>query len=718
MNSHSRDLPRFTDFVPELLSALGDAYARSPLDDFDGSRVFVYLIAELFESTEPGVFFYTDGGRELGIDFYVQSDQTYYIYQCKAVSLESLEQAEKPPTYDAGAVNELLEGVSFLRDQEGRYTKVKDDVKELRTKYQRDLADVPDEAHLYATIAVLGDLTPGGRERFEAERQALSSHGVTLRVVTWADIYEALHALEPIPLKNMKVSLRVDSHERDILQQKDWILGLVYARELIEAYEQYGVRLFDMNVRNEIKGSKINRAIVESLKTARGRKHFHHFNNGLLLVCNNYTLPKRDGEPIVAKEPQVINGCQTVTSLWRAYKDIVPADQMELLNNVKVQVKIIQGMQQDLIDEVVITTNNQNPMKPRNLRSNTREQQDIQKSFRNLAHDKWFYVRKDGEFESISQRGHQVRWFSKKDFEIPSPAGRPRYRVLDNETAAKAWYSLIGFSGQALMGGVDYFGSDPVYERVFKMRPGDEYWDQFSETSFERPSDDLFEQRAPTAHQYLLAAALSSFIKTSNPSPYRNRKDSIIRLIQSKRLKGDPETGETPETQRDIAQALAGDQKYLRTAYLYNMENVLVELAAYILVHRYGALSPMTAFALLQLPDLNRWCSRAFVRGSEEDGFYKSNPALLWRTYEFLGWAIGHNYFTSAKYEIEAAQRPKVYFARRTSINDMRAVLLESNELVRDSMQPWKPESGESFFESLPSLPAVSMDPKDAGTLF
>jgi len=52
-----------------------------------------------------------------------------------------------------------------------------------------------------------------------------------------------------------------DDPEKDLLRQKDWILGLVYVRELIYAYEKYGVRLFDMNVRNEIKGSKINRAL-------------------------------------------------------------------------------------------------------------------------------------------------------------------------------------------------------------------------------------------------------------------------------------------------------------------------------------------------------------------------------------------------------------------------------------------------------------------------
>jgi len=154
---------------------------------------------------------------------------------------------------------------------------------------------------------------------------------------------------------------------------------------------------------------------------------------------------------VVVNEPQVVNGCQTVTCLWRAYKDLVPSDQQHLLDTVKVQAKVIQSMSQDLIDEVVITTNNQNPMKPRNLKSNTREQRDIQRSFRDLPSDKWFYVRKDGEFESVCQLGHQVQWFTRSHYEVKSAAGRPRYRVLDNEAVAKAWYSFIGFSGEAMI---------------------------------------------------------------------------------------------------------------------------------------------------------------------------------------------------------------------------------------------------------------------------
>ncbi|MRS11633.1 MAG: hypothetical protein EG823_00995 [Actinobacteria bacterium] len=702
--------PKFSDFVPEILDGLEDTFSRCPFDTFDAPSVFGYWMAELFETTEEGSFYFTDGGRELGIDFYVQSEHSYYIYQCKTVDLDTLMSAAKCPKFDADDVNDLLEGIDYLRNDSSKFSATKKQIKELRTKYQRDLRELPEETHLYATVAVLGELTPGGQDRFDSERTSLAASGVTLRLISWHDIYEQVHALEPMPLKNMKMQLRVDDKDKDILYQRDWVYALVYASDLIDAFDKYGVRLFDLNVRHEIRTSKVNKAIVETLQGDRGRKDFHHYNNGLLIVCNDYKLPSRGDQqkPAVIQihEPQIINGCQTVSSLARAYHDVdmVPSEQEDLRKTVKVQVKLLQHARQELVDEVVITTNNQNPMNPRNLKSNTREQRDLQKAFRELSPAKWFYIRKDGEFEALSQRGQEVQWFRKKDYEIDVSSGRPRYRKLDNSDIAKAWFSWIGSSGKALVGGFDYFDTDSVYEQVFKKRPNDLFWEQFSEPTFDKVTDELFELVSPTAHQLILARSVASYIKERNPSPYVNRRDSIVRLVKSKQLSGNRETGETDATQAQIAQALAQDQTFIRTGYFYNMENVLTELSSFLLTQRYSALTPTTSRNLLQQPDIELWSRRGFCPAPGDDAIMRQPSAILWRLYEFLKWSIQQNYFTEFKFQIEAAARPKMYFARKESIKEMKRVLLESNELVREGVFPWKSQSGQSLIESLPPL--------------
>ena len=63
----------------------------------------------------------------------------------------------------------------------------------------------------------------------------------------------------------------------------------------------------------------------------------------------------------------------------------------------------------------------------------------------------------------------QVRWFKKSDFKV----NRAKYRQIDNEELAKAWYSFIGHSNIALRGGKSYFSDngDKIYEIVFKSIP-------------------------------------------------------------------------------------------------------------------------------------------------------------------------------------------------------------------------------------------------------
>ncbi len=93
--------------------------------------------------------------------------------------------------------------------------------------------------------------------------------------------------------------------------------------------------MFDLNLRYEIRNSTVNGDIVNSLKHHRNRKNFHHYNNGLIIVCQHYTV--RD-EEIRITNAQVINGLQTVKSIYNAVttKEV---DLAELDMDCRVQVK-------------------------------------------------------------------------------------------------------------------------------------------------------------------------------------------------------------------------------------------------------------------------------------------------------------------------------------------------------------------------------------------
>lgn len=417
----------FTRSLPEIIDRL-QAASETYLESYDEHKAFVFLIAELFETTLEDKFQFTDGPKDGGIDFAVRELQAYSIAQCKCPSLDN--PMPQPSSFDMSAVDELMRAIKILTDRTGEYD-IKPEIKRLRGDYQRDMAADPEGTTLTATLAVLGELTDPARTAFNSYKASLRKDRIFLKIVEWQNIYHALHALEMPSDVDFEITIHFDT-ESDLLAHKDYCYVLAHAFDFYEAFRQHEWNLFEWNVRFQIPNSAVNKRIVNTLMKAKGRKLFHHYNNGLLITCKNYKKDKTR-KRITMKGPQIVNGCQTVRAICEAYEALPPEEQQQFRDKTRVQVKIIQTIDADFISELVISTNDQNPMNPRNLKSNTTEQREVQKIFRNLP-AKWFLERKDGEFESLKKTSMKVRWFRKSDYEA-----RPkRFRVIDNQKLAKA----------------------------------------------------------------------------------------------------------------------------------------------------------------------------------------------------------------------------------------------------------------------------------------
>lgn len=152
--------------------------------------------------------------------------------------------------------------------------------------------------------------------------------------------------------------------------------------------------IFDANVRGNLGlGGQVNKSIYSSATDDATSEHFWFMNNGITMVCDRLSLVRDPDEPSVKVENvQIINGCQTTSSLRSALED------GKLSNNVKVQVKIYESKDPNFIDNVVIATNNQNSIGSRDLHANDDVQQLIQ---RKIQEDfGLFYERKRGEAKS------------------------------------------------------------------------------------------------------------------------------------------------------------------------------------------------------------------------------------------------------------------------------------------------------------------------------
>jgi hypothetical protein len=396
-----------------------------------------------------------------------------------------------------------------------------------------------------------------------------------------------------------------------------------------------------------------------------------------------------------------VNGCQTVRAICEAYESLEPNEQESFRETARVQVKVIKNTDPDFINELTITTNDQNPMNPRNLKSNSAEQKGIQTAFRGIRPAPWFYERKDGEFKSYLAANTTVPWFRRSDY----ATGKSRFRKLENEKLARVWYSFIGYSDQTQQGGISFFQDQrdeddetDMYSRIFKRTTNDKFWKEFSSNSHFVASDDWFEIGTPPVHTYLLAYALAEYIRSMTPSFRSNKEEAIERGVQQGILSRDGQ-GRLVSKEEDVSRFLFEDGEYRLNIMLANMKDVTLELYALVLAARYGNIDAQLSNKILNSQELTEYvtsaCSPENAPGSDQNG-----KAVIGPIYGFLRYCT-QQYFYANQAEIQAAARMKAYLWQRKVVNKMRENVLKTAGRITEFDVNWKPR-GKSFFDSLP----------------
>lgn len=177
----------------------------------------------------------------------------------------------------------------------------------------------------------------------------------------------------------------------------DAIVAILPGEELVRLYHKYGDKLFDGNVRLSLghrKGS-VNAGILETLRNNKERDNFWAYNNGISFICDKAT--HKSGKLSISNF-SIINGCQTTVLLSRSDED---------LSRVDVLARFI-SPPQEIVDNVILYNNSQNPIKPWDIASRHRTQRRLVKDFSNLEKPVEYFTRrgpkpkaKNGEMKLI-----------------------------------------------------------------------------------------------------------------------------------------------------------------------------------------------------------------------------------------------------------------------------------------------------------------------------
>lgn len=539
------------------------------------------------------VSFVDDGER--GIDAWSATESGIDIFQIRIHELGASGDLDLS-TFDGQGVHDLERAKNFLLHE--RDTNVQDKkLKQLIHQWDSSIRSRKLEGSTIALpvtlhLVILGEqLTTQAYEEFRSFQ--ISNEAILSVDEVPVQFHAVLYTVNEIIDGKWRESNRswvdLQGRKREFITLRPWKEGAINdnanaifycsAIDLVTAYDALGYQLFEPNVRANIRASRVNQAIRDSVLHQRTRREFRFLNNGVTITCDNFSKPNQQRPLFKVMHPGIVNGLQTVVALHTAYCQLSDPEKEDFEKNCSVLVRLLMNNAVEDITRVVIATNNQNPMKPRNLVSNNMEQLIFARLFAEQLD--WFYEAKEGAWDAFEKDPKRWRPSLNKQPKDFRATNRRKVRRVDNEDLAQTWLAFIGFAYEAVNDKKGLF-DDRFYPLIFTHRT---FYHGFDYDFVLSRARDESEKQSPDA-SLMLVSYLSRVLAAEMPlSATQNRQEACERLaIDPNRL-----------TKAELDSRLNDDNTFLLNQALGGMSLLFTEFVGFIFfrafeehIHRYG----------------------------------------------------------------------------------------------------------------------------------
>lgn len=227
--------------------------------------------------------------------------------------------------------------------------------------------------------------------------------GEKLRTAFIEQRYKHIKSANPLEYRPFAESSRItlpierqDMQQRDIFEfqgQARAAILLLRPSTLHRLFDTYGFSLFFSNVRNPLPESNYNEKIVDTLLHAPN--DFWYFNNGITAITSILPTIGVKAEKIQIDGLQVINGAQTVYSVYAAYEKARPTQRKAMDVYARISFRLIGSVNTDFNMKITRYTNMQNPMLDSDFWANDKHQRRLQEQ--SFTTNFWYQTRR-GEF--------------------------------------------------------------------------------------------------------------------------------------------------------------------------------------------------------------------------------------------------------------------------------------------------------------------------------
>ncbi|HDX9588874.1 TPA: AIPR family protein [Bacillus pseudomycoides] len=222
-------------------------------------------------------------------------------------------------------------------------------------------------------------------------------------------------------------------------------IAIVNGEEIAKLVEKYQNSLFELNIRDYYTNNTNNEKIVETCSSNEESKYFWSFNNGLTITCKEVEdLPE---DKVKVKGLQIVNGCQTSNSLYKAFSnrerfeilskkenltkkekaEMIKIEKERLDPQTSVLVKIIETHNEDLVYKITESTNSQTAITSFSIKAN----EDIHKNIEKFMKDYGVYYER------------RVNYYRNK--------GIATKDIIDIKKMAQVYMSMIKFKPSQAM---------------------------------------------------------------------------------------------------------------------------------------------------------------------------------------------------------------------------------------------------------------------------
>jgi AIPR protein len=398
----------------EVYSSPGDAFTH-------------VAVREYFDLDDDEALEYCDvgGSHDKGIDAFWLDDA-----EGRAVLVQAKWSSPDTRKFNASALREAEAAYRWLtRLSEGRDGKAAPRVVDAAHRLA-GLRDVEPDYPIHVFVIVAGSFTRGAQEELGRISHDLRRDPAEFHLVALDQLLEQMEERASRAGETDEVEPEVTFQLQEegyfeYLDDPQALVATIDGGELAAAAVEWSYHLFMRNVRFFLSGEgrrgSVNQGIRQTLDNREGRQRFWYYNNGIAVVCDSYDLD-RENHTVTVNNMQIVNGAQTTTTLKNALEALKQTPRANLL------ARIIAAPDEELQQRITLYNNRQNAVKDRDLMSNDPVQDRLHREF--LRRDPpWFYERKGGEWQALTEQDAQLKT-------------RIQKRRIDNQRAAQAAYAF------------------------------------------------------------------------------------------------------------------------------------------------------------------------------------------------------------------------------------------------------------------------------------